>query len=212
MAQELRDALANLDENLVLDLVRRKIKAGEDPEAILADLKAGIEIIGQKFEAQELYLIDLIYSGDIFRGAFELIKPLLRKDRDSTGLGKFVLGTVKGDVHDIGKNIVADLLSGAGFEVIDLGVDIAPEIFAARVRETGSRFLGLSGLLTVAYDAMKETIRALEKAGLRDKVKVMIGGSMVNDEVKVYTGADAGCRDAVQGVKIAKEWAKSGHR
>ncbi len=208
MVDEIKTALANLDENLVLDLVRRKIQAGEDPEAILAELRTGIEIIGQKFEAQELYLIDLIYSGDIFRGAFELIKPVLRKDRDSTGLGKFVLGTVKGDVHDIGKNIVADLLAGAGFEVVDLGINVLPEAFVAGVRETGAKILGLSGLLTVAYDAMKETIQALQKAGLRDQVKVMIGGSMVNQEVRVYTGTDAGCRDAVQGVKIAKQWAK----
>ena len=136
----------------------------------------------------------------------DVVKPELAKLPEIKRHGKVVIGTVKGDIHDIGKNIVTFMLDVNGFDVLDLGVDVSPQKFVEAIQDFKPQVVGLSGFLALAYDAMKETIEAIKKAGLRDKVKVMVGGGQVSDEVRKYTGADAYGKDAMAGVSLAKEW------
>jgi 5-methyltetrahydrofolate--homocysteine methyltransferase len=149
----------------------------------------------------------LVYSGEILKSVTELVKPKLTKATESKKLGKIVFGTVAGDIHDIGKDIVVFMLDVNGFEVHDLGVDVPAQRFVAKIKETGAPIVGLSGFLTLAFDSMKQTVEAMKAAGLRDKVKVMIGGGQITEEVTKYTGADAYGKDAVEGVTLAKKWA-----
>ena len=135
-----------------------------------------------------------------------MVKPKLSKNVEAKRLGKFVMGTVAGDIHDIGKNIVTFMLDINGFEVYDLGVDVSPEEFVEKIKETSAPIVGLSGFLTLSYDSMKQTIEAIKNAGLRDKVKIMIGGGQINEEIREYTSADAYGKDAMAAVSIAKEW------
>jgi methanogenic corrinoid protein MtbC1 len=139
----------------------------------------------------------------------ELVKPKLKKTTESKKLGKIVFGTVAGDIHDIGKDIVVFMLDVNGFEVYDLGVDVPAQKFVDKIKETGAAIVGLSGFLTLAFDSMKETVEAIKKAGLRDKVNIMIGGGQMSDEIKNYTGADAYGKDAMAGVTLAKKWVGS---
>jgi len=148
----------------------------------------------------------LVYSGEILKGITDMVKPKLTKAAEVKRLGKLVLGTVSGDIHDIGKNIVAFMLDIYGFEVYDLGVDVPAQKFVDKIKETNAGIVGLSGLLTLAFDSMKETIEAIEDAGLRGKVKIMVGGALIDDRVRKYTGADAYGRDAAAAVSLAKKW------
>jgi 5-methyltetrahydrofolate--homocysteine methyltransferase len=134
------------------------------------------------------------------------VKPVLSKGLEVKRIGKVVMGTVEGDVHDIGKNIVNFLLDANGFEVIDIGIDVPAEKFVQAIRDFSPQVVGLSGLLTLAYDSMKKTVQAIERAGLRNKVKIIIGGGQVNDTIKVYAGADAYGKDAMAGVLLVKQW------
>jgi 5-methyltetrahydrofolate--homocysteine methyltransferase len=136
----------------------------------------------------------------------ELVKPQLTREEETRKSGKIVFGTVRGDIHDIGKNIVTFMLDVNGFEVIDLGVDVPEQKFVDKIKESGASIVGLSGFLTLAFDSMKQTIRAIEDAGLRDSVKVMIGGGQISEEIRKYTGADAYGKDAMAGVTLAKKW------
>jgi trimethylamine corrinoid protein len=206
MAADLIKAIADLKETEVLDIVRDRLSAGDDPLIIFDETRDATEIIGKRFAAGEYYIPDLIYSGVILRGISALVKPKLVR-AEVKHLGKVVMGTVAGDIHNIGKDIVVFMLDANGFEVHDLGVDVPAEKFIRKIEETGAPIVGLSGLLSVAYDSMKQTIEAIGAAGLKDRVKIMIGGGMINDEVRKYTGADAFGKDAVDGVSLAKKWA-----
>jgi trimethylamine corrinoid protein len=206
MALELVNAIADLNETQALAIVKNRLSAGEDPLTILEDTRQATERVGRRFASGEYYIPDLIYSGVILRGITELVKPKLVK-AEVKGMGKIVMGTVAGDIHNIGKDIVTFMLGANGFEVFDLGVDVPAEKFVQKLQETGASIVGLSGLLTVVYDTMKETVNAIRAAGLRDKVKIMIGGGMINEEVRAFTGADAFGRDAMEGVALAKKWA-----
>ncbi len=135
-----------------------------------------------------------------------MVKPKLSKAAEVKRVGKVVMGTVAGDIHDIGKDIVVFMLDVNGFEVYDLGVDVPVQKFVDKIKETGAPVVGLSGFLALAFDSMKETVEAIKAAGLRDKVKVMIGGGQMSEEIKKYTGADAYGRDAMVGVSLAKKW------
>jgi 5-methyltetrahydrofolate--homocysteine methyltransferase len=134
-----------------------------------------------------------------------MVKPKMTREAGGSKAGKVVLGTVKGDIHDIGKNIVAFVLDLNGFEVYDLGVDVPPEKFIEKIRQTNAPIVALSGFLTLAFDEMKATVEAIEKAGLRDKVKIIIGGGNMNEEIKVYSGADAYGVDAMAAVTFAEK-------
>ncbi len=206
MAKDLVNTLADLKEQEAIKIVKDRLSAGEDPLEILGDARKGMEIVGQRFASSEYFIPDLVYSGEILKTVTELVKPKLTKTAESKKLGKIVFGTVAGDIHDIGKDIVVFMLDVNGFEVHDLGVDVPAQKFVEKIKETGAPIVGLSGFLTLAFDSMKQTVEAMKAAGLRDKVKVMIGGGQMSDEIKNYTGADAYGKDAMAGVTLAKKW------
>jgi len=210
MAKDLVNTLADLKEQEALKIVKDRLSAGEDPFKIMEDARKGMEIVGQRFASSEYFIPDLVYSGEILKEVTEMVKPKLTKTAESKKLGKIVFGTVAGDIHDIGKDIVVFMLDVSGFEVHDLGVDVSVQKFVDKIKETGAPIVGLSGFLTLAFDSMKETVDAIKAAGLRDKVKVMIGGGQMSDEVKIYTGADAYGKDAMAGVSLAKKWIGAG--
>jgi methanogenic corrinoid protein MtbC1 len=203
---DLVSALADLKEKEVLKIVQDKLNANEDPLKILDDAKRAMEIVGKRFSDSEYFIPDLMYSGEILKAITEMVKPKLAKAAGSKKLGKVVFGTVAGDIHDIGKDIVVFMLDVNGFEVHDLGVDVPAQKFIDKIKETGAPVVGLSGFLALAFDSMKETVEAIKAAGLRDKVKVMIGGGQMSDEIRNYTGADAYGKDAMAGVTLAKKW------
>jgi len=206
MAGNLVNALADLKEEEALKIVKDRLNAGEEPLKILEDARKGMEIVGKRFADSEYFIPDLVYSGEILKAVTELVKPKMTQAMETKKLGKIVFGTVAGDIHDIGKDIVVFMLDVNGFEVIDLGVDVPVQKFIDKIKETGAPIVGLSGFLALAFDSMKETIEAMQKAGLRDKVKVMIGGGQISDEIRKYTGADAYGKDAMAGVTLAKQW------
>jgi len=207
MAKDLVKALADLEEQEVIKIVEDRVKANEDPLKILEDARKGMEIVGQRFASSEYFIPDLVYSGEILKSVTELVKPKMTGVAESKKLGKIVFGTVAGDIHDIGKDIVVFMLDVNGFEVHDLGVDVSAQKFVDKIKETGAPIVGLSGFLTLAFDSMKQTVEAIQAAGLRDKVRVMIGGGQITEEVSKYTGADAYGKDAMAGVTLAKKWA-----
>lgn len=206
MAQELVKLLSDLQEKEALELTQKRLDANEDPNAILADARAGMAIVGERFARGVFFIPDLIYSGEILKQITDMVKPRLAENSKVPQLDKIVLGTVAGDIHDIGLNIVEFMLDTNGFKVYNLGVDVPPNKFVEKVKETKSEIVALSGFLTLAFDSMRETVKALEAAGLRDKVKMMIGGGQIDDQVKIYTGADADGKDAVEAVTLAKKW------
>jgi methanogenic corrinoid protein MtbC1 len=206
MAANLVNALADLKEEEALKTVKDRLNAGEEPLKILEDARKGMEIVGKRFADSEYFIPDLVYSGEILKAVTELVKPKLTKATESKKLGKVVFGTVAGDIHDIGKDIVVFMLDVNGFEVHDLGVDVPVQKFVDKIKETGAPIVGLSGFLALAFDSMKDTVEAIKAAGLRDKVKIMIGGGQMSDEIKKYTGADAYGKDAMAGVAMAKKW------
>ena len=206
MAKDLVNTLADLKEKEALKIVEDRLRASEEPLKILDDARRGMEIVGKRFADSKYFIPDLVYSGEILKEITELVKPKLTKAAETKRLGKVVFGTVAGDIHDIGKNIVVFMLDVNGFEVYDLGVDVPAQKFVQKIKESGAPIVGLSGFLTLAYDSMKQTIEAMKAAGLRDKVKVMIGGGQITEEIRKYTGADAYGRDAMAGVSLAKKW------
>ncbi len=206
MAGDLCSTLADLKEKEALAIVQDRLNAGDDPRGILDDARHGMEIVGKRFAASEYFIPDLVYSGEILKSINDMVKPKLDKAGEVKRGGKVIIGTVAGDIHDIGKDIVVFMLDVNGFEVIDLGVDVPVQKFIDKIKESGAPIVGLSGFLTLAYDAMKQTIEAIQDAGLRDKVKVMIGGGQITEEIRQYTGADAYGRDAMVGVSLAKKW------
>jgi methanogenic corrinoid protein MtbC1 len=210
MAGDLVNLLADLKEQEALKVVKERLAKGEDALKILDDARSGMEIVGKRFASSQYFVPDLVYSGEILRAVSELVKPKLTQAAGTKKIGKIVFGTVAGDIHDIGKDIVVFMLDVNGFEVFDLGVDVPVQKFVDKIKETGAPVVGLSGFLTLAFDSMKQTIEAIKGAGLRDKVKIMIGGGQMSDEVRKYTGADAYGKDAMAGVTLAQKWIKAG--
>ena len=206
MADELVKALSELQEEKALDTVRKLINAGKDPLKIMDSCGQGMEIVGKRFEDGDYFVPDLIFAGEILKSISAEVKPHLAEGAEQKRLGQVVLGTVVGDIHDIGKDVVHFMLDSNGFEVHDLGVDVPVEKFVEKIKETGAKVVAMSGLLTMAFDSMKKTVDSIKEAGLRDQVKIMIGGSQVDEEVRVHTGADAYGNDAMAAVKYAKQW------
>ncbi len=205
MIEKLTETLTSLKEKEALELVREMLDSGVEPLAILNSCKVAMEDVGEKFEKGEYFIPDLIYSGEILGQISEIIKPRLEEDGGSKKVGKIVIGTVEGDVHDIGKNIVTFMMDVNGFDVIDLGVDVPPEQFVEAIKSNNAKVVGMSGLLTLAFDSMKKTVDTIKGAGLSD-VKIMIGGSVINEDVVAYTGADAFGADPMEGIALAKKW------
>jgi methanogenic corrinoid protein MtbC1 len=206
MSDDLVNLLADLKDAEVLELVRKRLANNEDPLKILEDSRKGMEIVGERFAADEYFLPELVFSGDLLKRVTELVKPYLTQAVETKRIGKVVIGTVSGDIHDIGLNIVDFMLDVNGFEVYNLGVDVPIENFINKVKETGAPVLGLSGFLTPAFEVMKETVEAVQAAGIREKVKIMIGGGQLDDDVRKYAGADAYGKNAMEAVALAKEW------
>ena len=206
MAGELVKLLSDLKEPEALKFVENALAKGVDPMTLLEDAKEGMNIVGQRFANQQYFIPDLMYSGEILKGIVKMLEPHLKKGEKAKRLGKVVIGTVAGDIHNIGKDLVVFMLDVSGFDVLDLGIDVPAQKFVDAVNESGSTVIGLSGFLTLAFDSMKETVDAIKAAGLRNKVKIMIGGGQIDEQVRNYTGADAYGRDAVAAVQLAKGW------
>jgi 5-methyltetrahydrofolate--homocysteine methyltransferase len=200
------DAIVNLQERDSVEITQELLEAGVDPLDILGVCRDGMTEIGQRFERQEAFLPELMMAGEILKAISDLIKPLMSAGPQQEHIGKVVIGTVQGDIHDIAKDIVVFMLDINGFEIFDLGVDVAPQAFVDKVQEVDATILGLSGFLTLAYDPMKATIESLQQAGLGEEIKVMIGGGQIDDYAREYTGADAWGPDAMSAVRLAKVW------
>ncbi|MFX0072962.1 MAG: B12-binding domain-containing protein [Candidatus Hermodarchaeota archaeon] len=199
--------IVELNEIEVIELLKNKLEKKEVPLAIMDEIKVAMKTIGDKFQNKEYFLPDLIMSGEILRKIFEILGPELKTtQKTDISLGNVLLGTVQGDIHDIGKDIVKFMLESNGFEVVDLGIDVPPEKFVESMNEFKPSILALSGFLTIAFDAMKITIQLIKSAGLRDSVKIMIGGGTIDENIVEYVGADAYGESAVDAVNLAKEW------
>jgi 5-methyltetrahydrofolate--homocysteine methyltransferase len=206
MSKKLVSAIADMREEEALNLVRKMLAEGTPPMAILDAAREALGVVGERYEKGTYFLPELIMAGEMLTQITQVIKPELAKMPDIKRHGKVLIGTVKGDIHDIGKNIVGFMLDVNGFEVRDLGVDVAPQKFVEGIRDFHPQVVGLSGFLTLAFDAMKETVDAIRAAGLREGVKIMIGGGQITEQVKEYAGADAYGRDAMAGVSLSKKW------
>jgi len=200
MSQELAMALVELNRDKAMELVKSRAEKGEDPLGILAECREGMTIVGDRFQTGEFYLSELILSGEIFKAAIAFLEPYLAKVRPPKPVGKVVLATVHGDIHDLGKNILSVLLRAQGFEVHDLGVDVSPAKIVETVKEVQPDFVGFSALITTSFPAMKETAQMLEAAGLKKEIKLMIGGGVTSPSLKEYVGADFQTIDASEGV------------
>jgi len=207
MSGDLPNLLADLKDTEVLELVQQRLEAKDDPLKILEDARKGMEIVGKRFATSEYFLPELVFSGEILTEVTNLVKPHLPGSGAKVKkIGQVVIGTVAGDIHDIGLNIVEFMLDVNGYEVTNLGVDVPKEKFVQAVKDTKAPVLGLSGFLTPAFDAMKETVASVEAAGIRNKIKIMIGGGQMNDEVRKYVKADAYGKNAMEAVALANKW------
>jgi methanogenic corrinoid protein MtbC1 len=204
--KKLTELLGKLEDDQVTDMLNEFADSNPSEEEALeavAACQAGMSIVGEQFEAGEFFVGDLIFAGELLTESINILKPFLGSD-SSNELGIILLGTVHGDLHDIGKNIFKSMSEAAGFEVIDLGIDVAPEIFVEKAKDCKPAIIGMSGVLTLAIDSMKETVDALKAAGVN--VKVIIGGNPVTKESCEYVGADQFTTNAAEGVKICQGW------
>jgi len=208
MAGKLVKLLSDLKEPEALAFVEEALGKGVDPTDLLGESQEAMKIVGQRFAEEKYFIPDLVFSGEILKRIVKMLEPHLKakKGEEAKRLGKVIIGTVEGDIHDIGKDLVVFMLDVSGFEVTDLGIDVPVQKFVDTIKETGSTVVGLSGFLTLAFDSMKETVDAIQKAGLRDKVKIMVGGGQIDEQVRGYTGADAYGKDAMEAVALAKGW------
>lgn len=199
-------ALRDLNEDLVNEVVDELIEKQVSPLEIIDACNAGIKEVGERFASGQYYLTDLMLSGEIMQGVMVKLNPLIASSSiEDKIIGTVVIGTVRGDIHDIGKNIVVSLLRSHGFKVIDLGVDVPADTFVKMVKKSGARVLGLSALLNNTYPEMKKVVDALKEAGLREQVKVIIGGTIMSEDILEFTGADAYATDAVAGIEYCKK-------
>ncbi len=203
-ASSIGEAFLAYDDERVCQIARQRLEDGESPFEILQDAQGAMVKIGEQFEIGEAFLAELMLAGDVFQKLMGIIGPALQGgEGGSASKGKIVLGTVKGDIHNIGKDLVAGTLQANGYQVLDLGVDVQPEEFVQALESSGARILGLSGLISTSFQTMKATVEAVEEAGLRDQVKVMIGGAPVTERVCDHVGADGFGLNPIQAVRLA---------
>jgi methylmalonyl-CoA mutase cobalamin-binding domain/chain len=203
---QLAQLVADLEEDAVLEFVQQRLAAGDDPLQIINECNEGMRIVGRRYEDGEYFVAGLIMAGEIFREVVEMAQPLLEQQSEGKTSGRVLVGTVAGDIHDIGKNILGMLLTCHGFDVIDLGVDVPPEVFAAKVSETKPDIVGLSGLITASFETMKETITILRAQAKEYQLSftIIIGGGMMDEQVCDYVGADYWMSDAMAGVRLCE--------
>lgn len=206
MNQNLVNLIADLKEEETLALVQELIQGETNPLDILDDARLAMELVGKRFETGEYFIPDLLMAGEILKGLSAIVKPLLEAGQADLKKGKVMIGTVAGDIHDIGKDIVTFMMEVNGYDVLDLGIDVPVSVFVEKTEEFKPQVLGLSGFLTLAFDSMKKTVEALEQAGLRDSLKIMIGGGQMDEEVRKYARADAYGKDAVAAVNLCRQW------
>jgi 5-methyltetrahydrofolate--homocysteine methyltransferase len=206
--EKLVDAIANIRDQEALQLARQMLDAGVDPRIVLEAGREAMAIVGERHERKEYYLPELVVAGEILKEIAEMVKPKLRGKAtvQAKPRGKVVIGTVEGDIHDIGKDIVAFMLEVNNYQVFNLGVDVPPSKFVEKIREVNPEIVGMSGFLTLAFDQMRLTVEAIKEAGLRNKVKIMIGGAPMDNDAAKYIGADAYGEDAAAAVKLANQW------
>ncbi|MGE5229875.1 MAG: B12-binding domain-containing protein, partial [Deltaproteobacteria bacterium] len=206
MPEELKNAIVGLRVDEALNLAERMLAGGTDPLAIIAESSEAMQVIGRRFADGEAFIPELIMGGEIMKSVSQAVLPEGTGGGAEGSKGTVVIGTVRGDIHDIGKDIVALMLGIGGYSVHDLGTDVPVEDFVAAIGEHHADIVGLSGLLTLAFDAMKSTVDGIAAAGLRDEVKIMIGGAPVDENVCAYTGADGWGSDVGHALKLAAEW------
>lgn len=206
MTESLVQAMVDMQEKEALQMAKQLVDEGTDPILILDACSTAMEAVGERFEKGEYFLPHLMMAGEMLKQISEMIKPLIKEEQNKDSRGKVLMGTVEGDIHDIGKNIVTFLLEANGFEVQDIGIDQPPEKFVEAIKSFQPHVVGMSGLLTLAFESMQKTVQAIDDAGLRDKVRIVIGGGQITEQVKEFTGADAWADDALTGVRLAKEW------
>ena len=201
-------AMADLEEDTLLEMAEEAAAMGkEGANAAVEACQRGMQTVGERFEEGEYFIGDLVYAGEIMGEVMDILQPILATgDGSGAEPAKLVLATVKGDLHDIGKNIVKAMLQAAGFDVIDLGVDVAPEAIVKCAQETGAKIVALSGVLTLSIESMKNTVAALDAAGLRPGVHVIIGGNPVSEEACTITGADAWAHSPAKTIEVCKGW------
>ncbi len=206
MSKQLVNYMADMMEEEALALAKKELDAGTPPQQILDDCRAAMELVGKRFEVGEYFLPELMLAGEMLKSISAEVKPRMKTEHGAKKGAKVIVGTVAGDIHDIGKDIVVFMLDVNGFDVLDLGIDVPVQAFVDKVKEFKPQVVALSGFLTLAYDSMKQTVDALKAAGLRDGIKIMIGGGTMDDTVRQYAGADAFGLDAMAAVSLAKQW------
>ncbi len=210
MSNELTEAIVGMREDEALALVTAMLNDGTAPAEVLEQAKEAMVVLGERFECEEAFIPELIMGGEIMRAISDVVKPRLGSAARAAKRGTIVLGTVAGDIHDIGKDVVVLMLDVNGYEVHDLGIDVPAEKFVEAIHAHEPEVVGLSGLLTLAFDSMKATVDAIAAAGLRGSVKIMVGGAPVDAQVQAYTGADGWGSDAAAALRLAAAWTGGG--
>lgn len=206
--KHLTEAVGELEEDQVMEILQEFISSNpteEQAQEAIAACQSGMEIVGSRYESGEYFVGDLIFSGELLSESIQMLKPIISSTSDKK-IGSIVLGTVKGDLHDIGKNIFRTLAEASGFLVHDLGIDQSADAFLEKAKELAPDIIGMSGVLTLAIDTMKDVVDVFKEAGLRDNVKIIIGGNPVTKEACEYVNADAYTTNAAEGVKICQRW------
>jgi 5-methyltetrahydrofolate--homocysteine methyltransferase len=201
MSQEIKKAIIDLKRDEIASLVNARLEKGEDPLRVLDECREGMNAVGDLYQEGEYFLAELLLSAEVFKAAVAILEPHLARVRPPELLGKVLLATLKGDIHDLGKNIFSTMLEAQGFEIVDLGVDVPPKLVLEKVQETRPDFVGFSALVSTVFDSMKEAVDLLKEDGLRDRLTIMVGGGVTNSTVKDYVGADFQTVDATEGVR-----------
>jgi methanogenic corrinoid protein MtbC1 len=205
--KQLVEAISDMREEEAVKTAREMLDSGYDAVKLLGHCREAMELVGKRYEEGEYFLPELMLAGEMLRTIGDMAKPLIKQGgAERKSAGTVIIGTVQGDLHDIGKNIVTFMLEINGYKVIDLGIDVPVANFIESIKEHKPQVVGLSGFLTLAFDAMKQTVEAMTEAGLRNNVKIMIGGGQVDEAVKNYTGADAFGLNAMEAVSLCKRW------
>ncbi len=207
--QEIVNAMSDMQEDRLMKLTKQYLEEEKEPLEILKAYQKAMAIVGKRFEEHTYFIPELVLSGEMMKAGAKLLKPYIKQEEfDDTDnkRGKFLLATVKGDIHDIGKNLVGMMMDLNGFEVLDLGVDVPAGKIVAEAQAFEADIIGLSGLLTLAFDPMKQVVDVLKDAGLRDKYNVLIGGAQLDQQVCDHIGADAFVTEVISGVNLCKEW------
>ena len=206
MADELVKLISDLKETETLEYIEKALGEGVDPGVLLNATKEGMNIMGEKFANGDFFITDFVFSREILKEIVKMLEPYLKKNDEVEPLGKVIIGTVAGDIHEIEKDLVAFMLNVSGFEVIDLGIDVPAHKFVDTIKESGDKVIALSGIRSLAFQSMKDTIDAIKDAGLRDSVNIMIGGGEIDELVRENIGAVAYGKDAMAAVALAKQW------